>query len=220
MSNPFDLLLNEPAREESTWKWATVTGLSPLRVRLDQEPLSLGVTPINLAGPLVEGDRVWVQMHRSRGMKGAQPIIHGTGTWHVPEPVAGRIWADRSQSIPTSTLTRLNIFGSSEVSGGVVALGNYGLRVPVPGWYSLTAGLRWDGSSTSVQLRILVGNTMAAQELVHPADASGVTSSAATNYRLAANAEVTIEVYVTAARETSTAGTFYPASHLSAVKIA
>lgn len=77
MPNPFDFLLNDPQRESSSWKWATVTSTAPLRIRLDQEATALAVTPVNLAGELVVGDRVWVQMHRSRDMQGAQPFIFG-----------------------------------------------------------------------------------------------------------------------------------------------
>lgn len=40
--------------------WATVTGLAPLRIRLDGESTALPYTPDTLVGPLVVSDRVWV----------------------------------------------------------------------------------------------------------------------------------------------------------------
>lgn len=144
MPNPFDFLLNNPATESSTWKWATVTSLAPLRVRLDQEPAPLSVTPINLAGLLEVGDRVWVQMHRSRNMEGAQPIVHGTGTWQAPEErrdIPARTMGSNGQSIPNGSWTSVtsyvarpgdpgNVTGGIHFSGGV-------FTVPVDGVYTV-----------------------------------------------------------------------------------
>lgn len=55
---------------DSWWGWATVTQVSPLRIRLDTELTALDVTPENLAGALAVDDRVWVQVH------GRQIIVH------------------------------------------------------------------------------------------------------------------------------------------------
>jgi len=57
----------------STFRWATITDLSPLRVRLDGESVELPITPECLVHPsvLTEGARVWVQLFGSR------LLIHG-----------------------------------------------------------------------------------------------------------------------------------------------
>lgn len=44
-----------------TWTYATVTGTSPLRVRLDAETTPLPASPRNQAGPLAVGDRVEIR---------------------------------------------------------------------------------------------------------------------------------------------------------------
>jgi hypothetical protein len=48
--------------EISTWSWATVTAISPLRVKLDGESTALAVTPDALVSALAVNDRVWVQL--------------------------------------------------------------------------------------------------------------------------------------------------------------
>lgn len=83
MPNPFDMLLEGEQREASTWRWATVTSVDPLRIRLDQDLDPLDLDPVNLAGHLTEGTRVWVQLHQSKGMKGALPVIHSAGGSNV-----------------------------------------------------------------------------------------------------------------------------------------
>jgi hypothetical protein len=55
-------LLLPPPVQRDTWGWATVTGLSPLRIRLDGESDPLPFTPDALAGPLAIDDRVWVAL--------------------------------------------------------------------------------------------------------------------------------------------------------------
>lgn len=56
----------DPEEQKSTWRWATVTSLGPLRVRLDQTPDPLDSDPVNLVGPLAVGDRVWCQLVNRR----------------------------------------------------------------------------------------------------------------------------------------------------------
>ena len=60
-----------PTEPESSWRWATVTQASPLRIKFDGQSAPLPVTPDTLVGGLVVGDRVWVQIY------GRRPIIHG-----------------------------------------------------------------------------------------------------------------------------------------------
>lgn len=64
---------------ESTFRWATVTDIDPLRVRLDGDTEGLPVTPSSLVNPLELpiGSRVWVQLFGRRlivvGKGGGRP---------------------------------------------------------------------------------------------------------------------------------------------------
>lgn len=51
-----------------SFKWATVTAVAPLRIRLDGDTNALPVTPDSLVKPanLAIGVRVWVQSYRKR----------------------------------------------------------------------------------------------------------------------------------------------------------
>ena len=50
------------SEQRSRWMWATVTQVSPLRVRLDGQSQSLDMTPISLVGGLRVNRRVRVQL--------------------------------------------------------------------------------------------------------------------------------------------------------------
>lgn len=62
MTDAFDELLPEPAGTTTGYRWATVTQLAPIRIRLDGDTLPVESTPDALC-PLQVGDRVWVQFH-------------------------------------------------------------------------------------------------------------------------------------------------------------
>jgi len=62
MTGAFDELLPEPAGTADTYRWARVTQLSPIRIRLDGDTEPVESTPDSLC-PLQVGDRVWVQFH-------------------------------------------------------------------------------------------------------------------------------------------------------------
>lgn len=91
MFNDLDWLIPPPTPGPvDEWGWATVTRVTPaVRVRLDGATSELNYTPINLAGPLHVGKRVWTQRKRltSTGSFGQTEqritIIHGPVT--VPE---------------------------------------------------------------------------------------------------------------------------------------
>jgi hypothetical protein len=57
-----DLLLPDPltVEDRDTAGWATVTAISPLRIKLDGESTALPFTPDSIAGGLAVNDRVWV----------------------------------------------------------------------------------------------------------------------------------------------------------------
>lgn len=63
-----------PGGSYNTYRWATVTQASPLRVRLDGDTNELPITPESLVDPylLVVGQRVWLQLF------GRRIIILGT----------------------------------------------------------------------------------------------------------------------------------------------
>lgn len=65
-----DLLLPKPAASTDRWAWGTVTGVSPLRVRLDGDSTPLDLTPDTLATVSVS-DRVWCQI------AGRRVVVHG-----------------------------------------------------------------------------------------------------------------------------------------------
>lgn len=81
-----------PGRSESTsdpgnsWRWATVTSVSPLAIRMDGESSPLAAVPQSLVSGLAVGDRVWIQV------AGRRVVVHGRagggpdGTWQPWTP--------------------------------------------------------------------------------------------------------------------------------------
>ena len=65
-----DVLLPGPTAAGGSWRWATVTQVSPLRVRLDGDTDPLPVTPDTLTAVTV-ADRVWCQL------TGRRVVVHG-----------------------------------------------------------------------------------------------------------------------------------------------
>ena len=61
-----EMLLPRTGRPSDDWHWATVTAISPLRVRLDGEATALPITPDTLVAGLAVGARVWCQIHGRR----------------------------------------------------------------------------------------------------------------------------------------------------------
>lgn len=57
----------------SSYRWATVTVDDPIQIRLDGDLDPLPIVPDNLAGPLLVGTRVWVQLY------GRRVVILGSG---------------------------------------------------------------------------------------------------------------------------------------------
>lgn len=65
-----DVLLPGPAPSRDSWRWATVTQVSPLRIRLDGEATPLDITPDTLVAVTL-ADRVWCQLVDRRA------VVHG-----------------------------------------------------------------------------------------------------------------------------------------------
>lgn len=53
-------VLKAKVDQAASYRWATVVGVDPLRVRFDGDVEDLAASPVNLAGPLVVGARVFV----------------------------------------------------------------------------------------------------------------------------------------------------------------
>lgn len=71
----------------SSWTWATVTAISPLRVKLDGDSAAIAVTPASTGGQIFTvGQRVWCQIYKGR------VIVHGGGldAWDntAPDPTS------------------------------------------------------------------------------------------------------------------------------------
>lgn len=62
-----------PYQQESTFRWATVKGLSPLTIRFDGDTQDFGASPDSLVSGMVANDRVWCQLF------GRKVIILGVG---------------------------------------------------------------------------------------------------------------------------------------------
>lgn len=66
------------------FRWATVVGVRPLRVQLDGDETPLSADPVNLAGGLVRGSRVWtVSVNRRLHILGAPG---GVSSSPAPQP--------------------------------------------------------------------------------------------------------------------------------------
>lgn len=101
-----DFLLDPEKGGASEWEWATVTSVSPLRIRIDGDSQPLTGAPLSLVNRdrLILSARVRVQFDRSNqmGQSGARPIIVGlaggadTAIAHPALPVGTTftIWYD------------------------------------------------------------------------------------------------------------------------------
>ena len=65
MSNPLDVLIPTPPPPGPSFRWAIVTGISPLQITFDTETDPLEGSPSTLA-PVVLGDRVFVAVVDNR----------------------------------------------------------------------------------------------------------------------------------------------------------
>lgn len=82
------------------FRWATVVGTTPLRLQLDGDPTPLSADPVNLAGGLAQGARVWtVSVNR-------RLYILGTpgGVSSSPSVPTGMIVAHAGVNVPDEWL--------------------------------------------------------------------------------------------------------------------
>lgn len=81
------LLPAPPARPALSALWGFVTGVDPLRVRLDGDAAALPVTPVALVAGLQVGDRVWCML------SGRQLIVLGRAGAAAPVVPSGWVTA-------------------------------------------------------------------------------------------------------------------------------
>lgn len=111
-------------------RWGTVTGVSPLRVRLDGDDTALPVTPATLVAGLKTDDRV------ACILSGRQLTVAGVYGGQPASPIAaGSLWGT-STSLSSGTWAKIT-FSNSAISGGVTFTDG-GLKVPTDGWYAVT----------------------------------------------------------------------------------
>lgn len=89
-----------PQEGENTYRWAVITALSPLRLKLDGEALALPLTPETLVSPstLLVGTRVWTQLFNRR------VIILGAASGGVVETPIGTLAPFAGSAAPTNWL--------------------------------------------------------------------------------------------------------------------
>ena len=175
----------------ATWRWATVTQVNPLRIRLDGEAAPLPITPDSLVSDLFVGDRVWVQFYDTGLLVAGtssvvlslrdrlQQVMTGGGIRSATS--AGVSWsqriimlgAGRGPLVPPGYFnidmppdgTVIPVVGHSSVSSVTVASG----AIPMPTWtvlwYKVPFGV---ASSASIPGNFYITNYSADFEV--PAD--------------------------------------------------
>ena len=89
-----------PQEGENTYRWAVITGVAPLRLKLDGEALPLPLTPESLVelSSLAVGVRVWTQLFNRR------VIILGASAGGVQAPPVGSLMPFAGAAAPAGWL--------------------------------------------------------------------------------------------------------------------
>lgn len=171
MTNPFLALISQstPQGPEDSWVWAVVTRTFPLQIKLDTDATPLDLVPTNLGPPVVEGNRVWVQIHSrrvfihsnpwtgnstpsspwQRTVPAAPPWISFPGGPGVTDFSQGQSWRS-----PAFLKTSAGIVVLSGILGGTLN----GLLGTLPEGYRPSARLMFDaanGSSDGIRVDVL-----------------------------------------------------------------
>lgn len=157
-------------------RWAVVTSISPLRVRIETEADPLPITPINAAGELVIGSRVLVQQY------GRHLYVWGP---HRPTPIDppkpfGQVRRVTSRAFPSSEEWQdVDSYSTTDAGtrlGGITyAAGVF--TVPIVGWYRVAGSCRWGAISGGVRgVGIKVNGVLSPHvDMRAPLDGSGET---------------------------------------------
>lgn len=170
-----DLLIRQQPDATDSWGWATVVSSSPLSVRVDGDTDSLALTPVNLAGAVSAGDRVWVQTSGKRmvitGRAGGPQSAIATPTGAVvpyagTTPPAGWIICDGRAVSRTTYAALFSVLGTTFGAGdGTTTFNVPNLSGRVPVGTGTAAGAAGATAHTLAQLGGEETHTMTATEM-------------------------------------------------------
>ena len=121
-NNPLASLLTNTHSEDDSWRWATITTLAPLRIRLDGDSEPLLSTPDAIT-PVRLGDRVLVHIyHRSATIIGVAGGYQPDPPTPPPPPPDNSIWVN----------------GKWYPASGIQTIPSYSWVTSGSGWYATT----------------------------------------------------------------------------------
>jgi hypothetical protein len=178
----------------TSFRWATVTAVSPLAIQLDGDTASLAVSPDTLLNGLEIGDRVRVELSYRKA------VIHGR-VKASPAPFVSPVGLVRRTTTALSTgssvyadMSANAAWGYADLSGGVTY--SNGFIIPLAGMYRVEWQLLTVGSSVGI-VGIGVNQVSAPSgDMLHAADAlqngGAVFGSGTAMVRLAAGDKLTL----------------------------
>ena len=150
------------------FRWATVVGVRPLRVQLDGDTTPLSADPVNLAGDLVRGARVWtVSVNRRLHILGAPGGSSSPAPQPQPQPQPQPV-NPPSSSVPTGTIVAH--VGVNVPDEWLVCDGTSYRKADYP---ALAAVLGATGSGSEFMVPDLRGRFLMGASVAHPLASSG-----------------------------------------------
>lgn len=145
------------------FRWATVVGVRPLRVHLDGDAGPLSADPVNLAGDLDRGKRVWtVSVDRRLYILGAPGVSVASPT---PKPP---VVEDQPSGVPVGTIVAFA--GVVAPAGWVLCDGSVYKKSRYP---ALAAVLGATGAGSEFMVPDLRGRFLMGASDAHPPASSG-----------------------------------------------
>ena len=121
-NNPLASLLSSNSSEDDSWRWATITSLDPLRIKLDGDSEPLLSTPYAIT-PVRVGDRVLVHIYHRRA------TIIGVAGGYQPNP---------PQPPPDNSIW---VSGTWYRASGIQTIPAYSWVNSGNGWYATTIAM-------------------------------------------------------------------------------
>lgn len=147
------------------FRWATVVGTRPLRVHLDGDSAPLSADPVNLAGNLIQGGRVWtMSVDRRLYILGAPDTVAPSPNPN-PNPPGG---GDQPSGVPVGTIVAHA--GVSAPQGWLLCDGSSYKKSRYP---ALAAVLGATGSGSEFMVPDLRGRFLMGASEAHPPASSG-----------------------------------------------